>query len=577
MPRDAQIPLFLWIATAVLIHLLSGGGADQVSDWFGERLDLQRFAEGVRSYVKARNETIEVTFDSPTEPVEPPSPSDPAEAPDSQSPLEESSDDPLAEKQQQAPAPEDRTEPEKQEPKPEEKPPEPEKKAELTEEQQKAAQELMLQKKISVRQHVEDKNQAENPDAEFLGEHNNKVREQTQARITSNDENDPKPTPGANAGGIGDQPGNATETRVASNEDRPGEDARAPSDDPAKEQPNPSETPPNAGAAAAPTEEHVAKAQTGATKGADKPEETAAPGAPTPGSKGQEASEADPGAPDLVASNQGQTQAERARPQKAEQAGRRAQRKRTLPRQKLRGYDGLLGLGASGTTANGINLNLTPGLARDAIGMDQLSRERRADGARRKSQHLGSWKTAGLERWRSAIENYTPSVKPGNQTALNTARAPFATYLSVIHNRLHPIFADWYLSSLDSLPANHPLNRPDLSTSIEIILDEDEGRIVKLGVTKASGVTMFDVAALDSTERAAPFGRPPREIVSPDGRVYLHWEFHRNPAIACTTYNARPYILKGQPKPAPVAPPEPRPDDGAESDRHGSIDAPRRF
>ncbi len=121
----------------------------------------------------------------------------------------------------------------------------------------------------------------------------------------------------------------------------------------------------------------------------------------------------------------------------------------------------------------------------------------------------------GLERWRSAIENYTPSVKPGNQTALNTARAPFATYLSVIHNRLHPIFADWYLSSLDSLPANHPLNRPDLSTSIEIILDEDEGRIVKLGVTKASGVTMFDVAALDSTERAAPFGRPPREIVSP--------------------------------------------------------------
>ncbi len=575
MPRDAHIPLFLWIATAVLIHLLSGGGADKVSDWFEERLELRRFAEGVQSYVKTRNEpTIEVTFDS-EEPLEPPpapseTPDDPASVP------EESAEDALAEKQP-ATAPEDRAEPEEQQPKAEVKPPEPEKKAELTEEQQKAAQELMLQKKISVRQHVEDKNQADNPDAEFLGEHNNKVREQTQARITSNDENDPKPTPGANAGGIGDQPGNATETRVASNEDRPGEDARAPSDDPAKEQPNPSETPPNAGAAAAPIQEHVAKAQTGVAKGADKPEETAAPGTPTPGSKGQEASKADPGAPELVASNQGQTQVERAREQKAEQAGRRAQRKRTLPRQKVRGYDGLLGLGASGTTANGINLNLTPGLARDAIGMDQLSRERRADGARRKSQHLGSWKTAGLERWRSAIENYTPSVKPGNQTALNTARAPFATYLSVIHNRLHPIFADWYLSSLDSLPANHPLNRADLNMSIEIILDEDEGRIVKLGVTKASGVTMFDVAALDSTERAAPFGRPPREIVSPDGRVYLHWEFHRNPAIACTTYNARPYILKGQPKPAPVTPPGPRRDDGGESERHGSIDAPRRF
>nr|MDQ2646940.1 hypothetical protein [Myxococcota bacterium] len=235
MPRDAHIPLFLWIATAVLIHLLSGGGADKVSDWFGERLELQRFAEGVRNYVKTRNEpTIEVTFDS-EEPVEPPA--DPSETPeDPASAPEESAEDALAERQPET-APEDRAEPEEQQPKPEVKPPEPEKKAELTEEQQKAAQELMLQKKISVRQHVENKNQADNPDAEFLGEHNNKVREQTQARITSNDENDPKPTPGANAGGIGDQPGNATETRVASNEDRPGEDARAPSDDPAKEQP----------------------------------------------------------------------------------------------------------------------------------------------------------------------------------------------------------------------------------------------------------------------------------------------------------------------------------------------------
>jgi hypothetical protein len=87
---------------------------------------------------------------------------------------------------------------------------------------------------------------------------------------------------------------------------------------------------------------------------------------------------------------------------------------------------------------------------------------------------------------------------------------------------------------------------------------------------------MFDVAALDSTTRAAPFGRPPREIVSPDGRVYLHWEFHRNPAIACTTFNARPYMLNVQPKPAPTPPP-PAPEEGADEERHGSVEAPRRF
>src|SRR5690606_35746898 len=250
-----------------------------------------------------------------------------------------------------------------------------------------------------------------------------------------------------------------------------------------------------------------------------------------------------------------------------EQEQREAERPRRLPPRRVRGYEDLLGLGAAGTTRNGINLNLTPGLAQEAIGLDQLSRERLADGARRRSQHLGSWKTAGLERWRAAIENYVPSVRPGNQTALNTARAPFASYLAAIHNRLHPIFADWFLESLDALPAGHPMNRPDLRTNLEIVLDRAEGRIIRMGVTRTSGITAFDIAALDSAQRASPFGPPPREVVSPDGSVYLHWEFHRDPRIACTTYNARPYILKAQPRPAPAPTPEPPPDD---RERHGA-------
>jgi hypothetical protein len=128
---------------------------------------------------------------------------------------------------------------------------------------------------------------------------------------------------------------------------------------------------------------------------------------------------------------------------------------------------------------------------------------------------------------------------------------------------------------LDSLPASDPINNPELSTNLEIVLDPEEGRVVRMGVTKHSGITRFDVAALDSVDRAQPFGTPPREIVSPDGKVYLHWEFHRDPAIACTTFNARPYKLKMQPKPAPTPTPPP-PADGAEEERHGSIDKPRR-
>jgi len=572
MPRDAQIPLFLWIATAVLVHLLGGGGATRAAAWIEERIELRRFAEGVRSYVKSGSGALEISLVEEPLPVpsdEPPQAADPD--PEAAPAKDERAD---AERDRAEPTPNEQREPELAEPEvvPPEKKPAVEQKVAEGKKPETPAQELVLKKSIAVRQHVEDEKQPDNPDADFIAEQNNRVREQTQARITSNDQNDPKPTPGSSAGGVGDQPGNAHETHVAQSEDRAGEEGRAPSDDPAKSIPNPSDQAPNAGAPHAALREHTAPAQEGATSGVQKPPQGSVGKTPSPGSKGRAEQLAQSAAPDLVASEHGTSTAPSPQIAQSEQRGQRARRKRELPRRKIRGYEELLGLGASGTTASGINLNLTPGLAQDAIGMDQLSRERRADGVRRRSQHLGSWKTAGIERWRSAIENYVPSVKPGNQTALNTARSPFGTYLSLIHNRLHPIFADWFLSSLDSLPAGHPMNRAELSTNLEIVLDQDEGRVVRSGVTKASGVTMFDVAALDSVQRASPFGPPPREILSPDGRVYLHWEFHRDPRIACTTYNARPYILKVDPKPAPPPPPSKQPDDGP-PERHGA--APR--
>ena len=69
-----------------------------------------------------------------------------------------------------------------------------------------------------------------------------------------------------------------------------------------------------------------------------------------------------------------------------------------------------------------------------------------------------------------------------------TAAVPFATYLNGMHNRIHPIFADSFLGSLDSLPATHPMNDPKIFTSLEIVLTPD-GNIVKMGVTKTSGIT----------------------------------------------------------------------------------------
>ena len=580
MPRDAHIPLFLWIATALLVHLLGGGGVNKAADWIEERVELRRFAEGVRSYMKSQN-TLEVALlDESQLPPDVPEEKNPDAEPDKKPPQPDKTDSeddkkPLPSEVDPKKEPE-KPEPEKKPEEPEKKPEEVKKPVELVEKQPATPQELVMKKSIAVRQHVEDEKQPDNPDAKFIAEHNNKVAEETQARITSNDQDDKKPTPGSSASGVGEEPGDSHETRIAQSEDKPGEEARAPHDAPAPSHPVTSKEQPNAGAPRAPSPEHVAKAQSGAENGGQKLTEQRTAATPSPGSKGQAEQHEQLGAPETIDSNQGTFGVARPQVAQAEQEGQRARKRRELPRRRVRGAEDFLGLGAAGTTASGINLNLTPGLAAAAIGSDTLSRERLADGARRRSQHRGSWKSVGIERWRSAIENYVPMVKPGNQTALNTARSPFGTYLAAIHNRLHPIFADWFLASLDSLPSNDPQNNPELFTSLEIILDQDEGRVVRQGVTRTSGVTAFDISALDSVQRAGPFGTPPREIVSGDGRVYLHWEFHRDPAIACTTYNARPYILKGLQKTAPPPEPiKPTPDQNPEGERHGLRETPR--
>ncbi len=165
----------------------------------------------------------------------------------------------------------------------------------------------------------------------------------------------------------------------------------------------------------------------------------------------------------------------------------------------------------------------------------------RADRQRTTSAHA-AWPASNVERWRSAIENYVSSVKPGNQTAIGTAATAYATYLNAMHVRIHPIFADWFLASLDGLPASHVMSDQHLFTSVEIVLARD-GHIVKMGVVKTSGVTAFDIAALDSVQRAAPFAQAPAGILSSDGNVYIHWEFHRDDVLACSTVNVRPFIL----------------------------------
>jgi hypothetical protein len=575
MSREAQIPLFLWVAAAVVAHLLWGGGADKAARVIEEKIEIREFAASVRRFVRGEGQPIEVALlDEENLPKEadPDAPEQPrAEEPVAPD-LKSAEKDEAPPDKRKVPPPDVKKEEEAKRP-PEEKKTEEAKKKEEEEkktEEAKAAEApaVPVDKKVAVKQHVADPDQKDNPEAKFIAEQANHVAEESQAKITATDQDDPKPTPGGAAQSSNDpnDPGDADQTHIRQSDDHAGAQDRAPSEHPPPELRLAEQAPRSAAAAAA------AQAKLDGVKSGSPKSNSASKLPAEAGQAAQPALRAADAVPETLDSSRGGYEVAREKEASLEQQGRQARKRRELPPLRSTGIQGLLGLGATGTSPGGLNLNLSPQIAVAAIGHDTLARERVADGERRRSEHAGHWRPAGIERWRAAIENYVPSVRPGNQTALNTAASPFASYLNQVHSRIHPIFADGFLASLDSLPASNPMNRPEMYTAIEIVLDREQGRIQRMGVTRTSGVTAFDISALESVSRAQPFGAPPGAIVSPDGNVYFHWEFHRG-VEACGTANAHPFMLKVQPKsaPPPLVPTAP-PEEGQE--RHGSL--PRR-
>jgi TonB family protein len=566
--RDAAaVPMILWVCAAVCLHYSMARTGDEVAQLHEDHQALADFAKRIGRVVSpGAGNPLEIDISAPT--VDAPELEQEKEP---EPPKQAKKEDKKEDWKIDAPKPEP---PKPQVPKavvvakPEPPPP------------LAPLEPLKQDKRIAVQQHVQP-NQEDNPNAKFVGDEANHVQEETVATQTSHDRDDANPTPAGNHSGPDKQPGDADKTKIADSDDMRGNKEHAPGEkghdfdllpqappaphekvavlDPPRISPHVMPQPP---APEPPTGD-------GRPKGASAVPIVQAPPLPEGAMAPQSADvgtapngswsfnpvmpNAGPGKHDLGPAKEGRTADG---PQK--------------PR--------MFGLGAEAAPGRP-NLNLNQGSVVAVVGTDQLRKEREADGERRRSEHRGSWQSSGLERWKSAIENYVSSVKPGNQTALNTARVPFASYLVAMHNRIHPIFADSFLDSLDGLPAQHPLNAsPNMFTRLEIILTKD-GHLVKMGVVKSSGVTAFDVAALDSVQRASPFGAAPAAIHSPDGNVYLHWEFHRNRDLACSTLNAAPYMLKSPPPigpdPAPKGPSPghtPSPFEPSHETRHGALD-----
>ncbi len=515
MRRDASTPLILWICAAICAHYIFAEGGGVIAEIHNDHAALGDLVEKFRDRLRGRDRPLEVTFAD--EPKV-------AESKDQPKALEKRDAQKPAEAQK---APSKKAVPLTAKPAAPAPPPAPDK----------------PDHRIAVRQHAKP-DQKDNPNANFIGDQANQVDQETVSTQTSHDRDDQKPSPGETHVGPQDDVGNSDKNHVGQHEDQAGEKNRGAGEHGREheEQPVVKQSPRLAGRGV-PRSAEAKPAAGGAEDANDgwtfNPIRT--PG-PTPGSGGAASTTAV---------------------------------KKDRPRTGALGW---LGLGARPGPGE-VNLNLTHEGVVAAVGRDELEKQREGDGERRRSEHRGSWASSGIDRWRSAIENYVTSVKIGNQTSLNTALSPFATYIADIHNRIHPIFAEGFLDSLGSLPSTHPLNDQRLITKLEIVLSPI-GSIVQLGIVRTSGVTAFDVAALDSVQRASPFGVAPVAIISRDGNVYLHWEFHRDEVFACSTANARPYLLTTPPKPAspapspPNAPPHGEPSDNTPAVRHGMRVAP---
>lgn len=181
------------------------------------------------------------------------------------------------------------------------------------------------------------------------------------------------------------------------------------------------------------------------------------------------------------------------------------------------------------------------------VGYDVAEAERRAAARAERSQGLGRWDRMMAKQalFRSALENFTPHVRVGNQSELGTRAHPFAAYIAQVHRQIHRFWGDGFLADLDRKTGQDIYPR-HLVTALELSIRPD-GTLVQAMIAKTSGVLPFDAAAIDAVASATPFGEPPSSIKSRDGNVYITWYFHRDER-QCATDFVNAHILTTPPK-----------------------------
>ncbi|MGM0556244.1 MAG: energy transducer TonB family protein [Myxococcota bacterium] len=177
---------------------------------------------------------------------------------------------------------------------------------------------------------------------------------------------------------------------------------------------------------------------------------------------------------------------------------------------------------------------------------DEKHRERvKEERSNRGRSILGDWRERE-KVVKAALENHISEVKPGNHTSVNAKKASYAQYINQIHRKIHARWGASFLPMLDTqYPRGHPLNDPSLNTQLEFVIQSPSGTIEAINIVQSSGELMYDAEALSISYTVGPHPNPPAEVVSPDGKVYVHWNFWRD-TRQCGPFGASIYIVDNQ-------------------------------
>ena len=119
--------------------------------------------------------------------------------------------------------------------------------------------------------------------------------------------------------------------------------------------------------------------------------------------------------------------------------------------------------------------------------------EREAYETRSMEKRRGGMRFGSLTgKVKAALENNKSWVAQGNQEQLEAREvAVFRSYLESTHDKIHALFADGFLASLNGFNPDDPLNNMDLVTMMEFEILAN-GIINEVHVLRTSGIAVFD-------------------------------------------------------------------------------------